>query len=135
MTDIQLGMRFVDKVQAISEVYKWSISVGREYRVVKSKNDTGTQDVTITVMIITVHGEEMKEEKNTIVEHGNKKEKKKENKEQRRAIDSYGRRKLRKREELQSAMTSHSDEKGEEKEVTERISHGRSYGRRKGTGY
>ncbi|KAI5650566.1 hypothetical protein M9H77_36571 [Catharanthus roseus] len=31
MTDIQLGMRFVDKVQAISTVRKWSISVGREY--------------------------------------------------------------------------------------------------------
>ncbi|KAI5661344.1 hypothetical protein M9H77_20667 [Catharanthus roseus] len=28
MTDIQLGMRFVDKVQAISAVRKWSISVG-----------------------------------------------------------------------------------------------------------
>ncbi|KAI5664968.1 hypothetical protein M9H77_24291 [Catharanthus roseus] len=28
MTDIQLGMRFVDKVQAISAVHKWSISVG-----------------------------------------------------------------------------------------------------------
>ncbi|KAI5667482.1 hypothetical protein M9H77_17335 [Catharanthus roseus] len=37
MTDIQLGMRFVDKVQTISVVRKWSISVGREYRVVKSK--------------------------------------------------------------------------------------------------
>ncbi|KAI5666513.1 hypothetical protein M9H77_16366 [Catharanthus roseus] len=31
MTDIQLGMRFVDKVQAISVVCKYSISVGREY--------------------------------------------------------------------------------------------------------
>ncbi|KAI5663084.1 hypothetical protein M9H77_22407 [Catharanthus roseus] len=31
MTDIQLGMRFVDKVQAISAVHKWFISVGREY--------------------------------------------------------------------------------------------------------
>ncbi|KAI5681253.1 hypothetical protein M9H77_02480 [Catharanthus roseus] len=39
MTDIQLDMRFVDKVQAISVVQKWSISVGREYRVVKSKSD------------------------------------------------------------------------------------------------
>ncbi|KAI5648890.1 hypothetical protein M9H77_34895 [Catharanthus roseus] len=28
ITDIQLGMRFVDKVQAISAVRKWSISVG-----------------------------------------------------------------------------------------------------------
>ncbi|KAI5662622.1 hypothetical protein M9H77_21945 [Catharanthus roseus] len=37
MTDIQLGMRFVDKVQIISAIRKWSISVGREYRVVKSK--------------------------------------------------------------------------------------------------
>ncbi|KAI5676802.1 hypothetical protein M9H77_07752 [Catharanthus roseus] len=34
MTDIQLGMRFVDKVQAISAVQKWSIRMGREYRVV-----------------------------------------------------------------------------------------------------
>ncbi|KAI5673606.1 hypothetical protein M9H77_13970 [Catharanthus roseus] len=42
MTDIQLGMRFVDKVQTISAVRKWSISVGRECRVVKSKNDTWT---------------------------------------------------------------------------------------------
>ncbi|KAI5663943.1 hypothetical protein M9H77_23266 [Catharanthus roseus] len=40
MTDIQLGMRFIDKVQAISAVRKWSISVGREYRAVKSKNNT-----------------------------------------------------------------------------------------------
>ncbi|KAI5672775.1 hypothetical protein M9H77_13139 [Catharanthus roseus] len=40
MTDIQLGMRFIDKVQAISAVRKWSISVGCEYRVVKSKNET-----------------------------------------------------------------------------------------------
>ncbi|KAI5649576.1 hypothetical protein M9H77_35581 [Catharanthus roseus] len=31
MIDIQLGMRFVDKVQTISAVRKWSISVGREY--------------------------------------------------------------------------------------------------------
>ncbi|KAI5649729.1 hypothetical protein M9H77_35734 [Catharanthus roseus] len=41
-TDIQLGMRFVDKVQAISAIRKWSISVGREYRVLKSKIDTWT---------------------------------------------------------------------------------------------
>ncbi|KAI5657970.1 hypothetical protein M9H77_26763 [Catharanthus roseus] len=40
MTDIQLGMRFVDKVQAVSAVRKYSISVGREYRVLKSKIDT-----------------------------------------------------------------------------------------------
>ncbi|KAI5659219.1 hypothetical protein M9H77_28012 [Catharanthus roseus] len=39
MTDIQLGMRFVDKVQAISAVRKYSISVGREYRVLKIAND------------------------------------------------------------------------------------------------
>ncbi|KAI5668974.1 hypothetical protein M9H77_18827 [Catharanthus roseus] len=39
MTDIQLGMTFVDKVQAISAVQKWSIRIGREYRVVKSKSD------------------------------------------------------------------------------------------------
>ncbi|KAI5674112.1 hypothetical protein M9H77_14476 [Catharanthus roseus] len=39
MTDIQLGMRFVDEMQAISAVQKWSISVGSEYRVVKSKGD------------------------------------------------------------------------------------------------
>ncbi|KAI5654620.1 hypothetical protein M9H77_31807 [Catharanthus roseus] len=30
MTDIQLGMRFVDKVQAVSAVRKYSVSVGRE---------------------------------------------------------------------------------------------------------
>ncbi|KAI5663652.1 hypothetical protein M9H77_22975 [Catharanthus roseus] len=42
MTDIKLGMRFVDKVQAISAVRKWSISVGCEYKVMKSKNDTWT---------------------------------------------------------------------------------------------
>ncbi|KAI5682764.1 hypothetical protein M9H77_03992 [Catharanthus roseus] len=35
ITDIQLGMRFVDKIQAISAVQKWSIQMGREYRVVK----------------------------------------------------------------------------------------------------
>ncbi|KAI5674027.1 hypothetical protein M9H77_14391 [Catharanthus roseus] len=35
MTDIQLGMRFIDKVQEISAVQKWSIRMGREYRVVK----------------------------------------------------------------------------------------------------
>ncbi|KAI5652296.1 hypothetical protein M9H77_29483 [Catharanthus roseus] len=39
MTDIQLGIRFVDKVQVISVVRKWLISVGHEYRVVKSKSD------------------------------------------------------------------------------------------------
>ncbi|KAI5673169.1 hypothetical protein M9H77_13533 [Catharanthus roseus] len=36
MTYIQLGMRFVDKVP------NWSISVGREYRVVKSKSNQWT---------------------------------------------------------------------------------------------
>ncbi|KAI5675369.1 hypothetical protein M9H77_06319 [Catharanthus roseus] len=56
MTNMQLGMRFVDKVQAISGVRKYSISVGREYRVLKSKLIHGPQDVTITVTIITVHG-------------------------------------------------------------------------------
>ncbi|KAI5675141.1 hypothetical protein M9H77_06091 [Catharanthus roseus] len=40
MTDIQLGMRFVDKVQAVSAVRKYSISLWREYRVWKSKIDT-----------------------------------------------------------------------------------------------
>ncbi|KAI5647721.1 hypothetical protein M9H77_33726 [Catharanthus roseus] len=40
MTDIQLGMKFVDKEQAISAVRKYSISVGHEYRVLKSKIDT-----------------------------------------------------------------------------------------------
>ncbi|KAI5677345.1 hypothetical protein M9H77_08295 [Catharanthus roseus] len=48
-------MRFVDKVQAISAVRKYSISVEREYRVLKSKIDTWTAGVTITVTIITVH--------------------------------------------------------------------------------
>ncbi|KAI5640046.1 hypothetical protein M9H77_00085 [Catharanthus roseus] len=38
MTNIQLGRRF-DKVQVISAVQKWSIRMGREYRVVKSKSD------------------------------------------------------------------------------------------------
>ncbi|KAI5672073.1 hypothetical protein M9H77_12437 [Catharanthus roseus] len=42
MTDIQLGMRFIDKVQAISAVRKYSISMGREYQVLKSKIDTWT---------------------------------------------------------------------------------------------
>ncbi|KAI5654710.1 hypothetical protein M9H77_31897 [Catharanthus roseus] len=42
MTDIQLGMRFVDKVQAVSTVRKYSVSVGSEYRVLKSKIDTWT---------------------------------------------------------------------------------------------
>ncbi|KAI5661658.1 hypothetical protein M9H77_20981 [Catharanthus roseus] len=42
ITDIQLCMRFVDKVQAISAVRKYSISVGCEYRVLKSKIDTWT---------------------------------------------------------------------------------------------
>ncbi|KAI5662403.1 hypothetical protein M9H77_21726 [Catharanthus roseus] len=42
MIDIQLGMRFVDKVQAVSAVRKYSVSVGREYRVLKSKIDTWT---------------------------------------------------------------------------------------------
>ncbi|KAI5662644.1 hypothetical protein M9H77_21967 [Catharanthus roseus] len=35
-------MRFIDKVQAISVVKKWSIQIGREYRVVKSKSDQWT---------------------------------------------------------------------------------------------
>ncbi|KAI5661371.1 hypothetical protein M9H77_20694 [Catharanthus roseus] len=38
MTDIQLDMRFVDKVQAISTVQKWSIQMGREYRVHQNKH-------------------------------------------------------------------------------------------------
>ncbi|KAI5676193.1 hypothetical protein M9H77_07143 [Catharanthus roseus] len=42
MTDIQLGMRFLDKIQAISANQKWLVSVGREYRVVKSKSDQWT---------------------------------------------------------------------------------------------
>ncbi|KAI5676858.1 hypothetical protein M9H77_07808 [Catharanthus roseus] len=37
-----LRHEIIDKVQAIGAVRKWSISVGREYRVVKSKNDTWT---------------------------------------------------------------------------------------------
>lgn len=39
ITDIQLGMRFVDKIQAISAAQKWSIRMGREYRVAKNKSD------------------------------------------------------------------------------------------------
>ncbi|KAI5667570.1 hypothetical protein M9H77_17423 [Catharanthus roseus] len=42
MTDVQLVMRFVEKVQAVSAVCKYSITVGREYRVLKSKIDTWT---------------------------------------------------------------------------------------------
>ncbi|KAI5667660.1 hypothetical protein M9H77_17513 [Catharanthus roseus] len=42
MTDIQLGMRFVDKVQVVSAVHKYSINMGRDYRVLKSKIDTWT---------------------------------------------------------------------------------------------
>ncbi|KAI5659313.1 hypothetical protein M9H77_28106 [Catharanthus roseus] len=45
MTDIHLGMRFIDKVQAISAVHKWSII----------KMIHGPQNVTITVIIIIVH--------------------------------------------------------------------------------
>ncbi|KAI5650814.1 hypothetical protein M9H77_36819 [Catharanthus roseus] len=37
MTDIQLGMRFVDKVQTVSAVRKYSVSMRHEYRVLKSK--------------------------------------------------------------------------------------------------
>lgn len=39
MTDLQLGMRFVDKIQAISAVKKWSIQIGREFRFVKSTSN------------------------------------------------------------------------------------------------
>ncbi|KAI5673125.1 hypothetical protein M9H77_13489 [Catharanthus roseus] len=39
MTDLLLGMRFVDKVQAVNAVRKYSFSVGREYRVLKIAND------------------------------------------------------------------------------------------------
>ncbi|KAI5659777.1 hypothetical protein M9H77_28570 [Catharanthus roseus] len=39
MIDIQLGMRFVDKVKTVSAVRKYSISVGREYPVLKIAND------------------------------------------------------------------------------------------------
>ncbi|KAI5659301.1 hypothetical protein M9H77_28094 [Catharanthus roseus] len=56
MTDIQLGMRFVDKVQAVSAVRKCSVSVRRECWVLKSEIDTWTARCTITVAIITVHG-------------------------------------------------------------------------------
>ncbi|KAI5664909.1 hypothetical protein M9H77_24232 [Catharanthus roseus] len=40
--DDALGMRFVDKEQAVSAGHKYSVSVGREYRVLKSKIDTWT---------------------------------------------------------------------------------------------
>ncbi|KAI5682337.1 hypothetical protein M9H77_03565 [Catharanthus roseus] len=56
MTDIQLGIRFVDKVQAITRARKWSIRTGREYRVVKNRSDHWTANFTITVTLITVHG-------------------------------------------------------------------------------
>ncbi|KAI5677842.1 hypothetical protein M9H77_08792 [Catharanthus roseus] len=42
MTDRQLGMRFVDKIQAISVVQKWSLRIGQEFRVVKIKSDQWT---------------------------------------------------------------------------------------------
>ncbi|KAI5657736.1 hypothetical protein M9H77_26529 [Catharanthus roseus] len=42
MTDIRLGIRFVEKVQAISTVQKWSIQMDREYRVIKSKSNQWT---------------------------------------------------------------------------------------------
>ncbi|KAI5661802.1 hypothetical protein M9H77_21125 [Catharanthus roseus] len=41
MTDIQLGIRFIDKVQAVSGVHKYSISVGREYQVLKMCRENG----------------------------------------------------------------------------------------------
>ncbi|KAI5649591.1 hypothetical protein M9H77_35596 [Catharanthus roseus] len=57
MTDIQLGMRFVDKVQVVSAVRKYSVSVGHEYQVFKNvRLIHGPRDVTITVTIIIVHG-------------------------------------------------------------------------------
>ncbi|KAI5681827.1 hypothetical protein M9H77_03055 [Catharanthus roseus] len=39
MTDLQLRMRFVDKIQAISTVQKWSNWIRRGFRVGKSKSD------------------------------------------------------------------------------------------------
>ncbi|KAI5666961.1 hypothetical protein M9H77_16814 [Catharanthus roseus] len=36
MTNLQLGMRIIEKIQAISAAQKWSIRIGREFRVVKS---------------------------------------------------------------------------------------------------
>ncbi|KAI5681446.1 hypothetical protein M9H77_02674 [Catharanthus roseus] len=56
MTDIHLGMRFVDRVQAVTAVRKYSISVGREYRVLKSKIDTWTARCYHHSDVITVHG-------------------------------------------------------------------------------
>ncbi|KAI5659173.1 hypothetical protein M9H77_27966 [Catharanthus roseus] len=41
MTNIQLGMRFVDKVQTVSAVRKYSVSVGREYRILKMCRKNG----------------------------------------------------------------------------------------------
>ncbi|KAI5671462.1 hypothetical protein M9H77_11826 [Catharanthus roseus] len=38
MTDLQLGMRFFDKIRSISAVQKWSIWTGGEFRVVKSSS-------------------------------------------------------------------------------------------------
>ncbi|KAI5652641.1 hypothetical protein M9H77_29828 [Catharanthus roseus] len=43
MTDIQLGMGFVDKVQAVSAVRKYSVSVGREHRVLKMCRENGSR--------------------------------------------------------------------------------------------
>ncbi|KAI5675982.1 hypothetical protein M9H77_06932 [Catharanthus roseus] len=42
MTDLQLGMRFIDKIQAISIVKKLPIRIGREFIVVKSNSDQWT---------------------------------------------------------------------------------------------
>ncbi|KAI5670973.1 hypothetical protein M9H77_11337 [Catharanthus roseus] len=38
IADLQLEMRFVDKIQAISTIQKWSIPIGREFRVAKSSS-------------------------------------------------------------------------------------------------
>ncbi|KAI5674361.1 hypothetical protein M9H77_14725 [Catharanthus roseus] len=43
MTNIQLGMRFVDKVHAVSAVLKYSVSVGHEYRVLKMCRENGSR--------------------------------------------------------------------------------------------
>ncbi|KAI5678622.1 hypothetical protein M9H77_09572 [Catharanthus roseus] len=56
MTDIQLGIRFIDKVQTVSAIRKYSISVGREYRVLKTKINTWIARCYHHSDIITVHG-------------------------------------------------------------------------------
>ncbi|KAI5669638.1 hypothetical protein M9H77_19491 [Catharanthus roseus] len=49
-----VGMRFVDKIQAISAAQKWSIRMGREYRVAKNKSDQLTIPVSNVIQEVQV---------------------------------------------------------------------------------